>query len=124
MLIKKKNYLLLNKMSDSNFEKRIEESTRIIGKYPDRVPIIVEAKHNTKLQDLDKHKYLVPKEMTVGQFIYVIRKRLKLKKDQAIFVFVDNKLPVTSELIERLYDSHKNEDGFMYMVYAGESTFG
>lgn len=105
-------------------EKRIEESSRIIGKYPDRAPIIVEPKKNTQLPDLDKHKYLVPKEMTVGQFMYVLRRRLKLKKDQAIFVFVDNKLPVTSELIERLYDSHKNEDGFLYMVYAGESTFG
>ena len=106
------------------FSKRIEESSRIISKYPDRVPIIVEAKHNTKLPDLDKHKYLVPKEMTIGQFMYVIRRRLKLKKDQAIFVFVDNKLPVTSELISTVYDNHKNEDGFMYMIYAGESTFG
>ena len=105
-------------------EKRIEESSRIMSKYPDRAPIVVERKDKTNLPELDKHKYLVPKEMTVGQFMYVIRRRLKLKKEQAIFVFVDNKLPVTSELIERLYDSHKNEDGFMYMIYAGESTFG
>lgn len=108
----------------TELEKRIEESSKVLQKYQDRVPIIVEPKEKTQLPDLDKHKYLVPKEMTVGQFLYVIRRRLKLKKDKAIFVFVDNKLPMTSELIETLYGRHKNEDGFMYMVYAGESTFG
>ena len=105
-------------------EERLEESTRILSKYSDRVPIIVEAKPNSNLQDLDKHKYLVPKEMTVGQFLYVIRKRLKLKPEQAIFVFVDNKMPATSELISTLYERSKNEDGFMYVLYSGENTFG
>lgn len=105
-------------------EERIEESSKITAKYPDRVPIIVEAKPKSNLQDLDKHKYLVPREMTMGQFLYVIRKRLKLKPEQAIFVFVDNKMPATSELITTLYERSKNEDGFMYILYSGENTFG
>ena len=28
---------------------------------------------------LKKHKYLVPRDLTVGQFIYLIRKNLKIK---------------------------------------------
>jgi len=105
-------------------EERISESSKIMSRHADRVPIVVEAKKNSNLQDLDKHKYLVPKEMTIGQFLYVIRKRLKLKPDQAIFVFVDNKMPSTSELITTLYERSKNEDGFMYILYSGENTFG
>ena len=105
-------------------EERISESSKIMSRHTDRVPIVVEAKKNSNLQDLDKHKYLVPKEMTIGQFLYVIRKRLKLKPDQAIFVFVDNKMPSTSELITTLYERSKNEDGFMYILYSGENTFG
>ena len=41
-----------------------------------------------------------------------------------IKVFVDNKMPATSELIGSMYDRSKNEDGFMYMLYSGENTFG
>jgi len=116
--------MLKNFREKFTFEERIAESSKISSKYNDRVPIIVEAKPNTKLDDLDKRKYLVPKEMTVGQFLYIIRKRLKLKPEQAIFVFVDNKMPSTSELIKTLYDRSKNEDGFMYILYSGENTFG
>jgi GABA(A) receptor-associated protein len=43
---------------------------------------------------IDKKKYLVPSDMTVGQFIYVIRKRIKLSPEKAIFIFVNNVLPV------------------------------
>jgi GABA(A) receptor-associated protein len=29
---------------------------------------------------IDKKKYLVPADLTVGQFVYVIRKRIKLRQ--------------------------------------------
>jgi GABA(A) receptor-associated protein len=41
------------------------------------------------------HRYLVPADLTVGQFVYVIRKRIKLNAEKAIFIFVDNVLPPT-----------------------------
>jgi hypothetical protein len=31
----------------------------------------------------------VPQDLTVGQFVYVIRKRIKLPAEKAIFIFVD-----------------------------------
>lgn len=40
-------------------------------------------------------RYLVPADLTVGQFVYVIRKRIKLSAEKAIFIFVDNVLPPT-----------------------------
>ena len=40
-------------------------------------------------------RYLVPIDLTVGQFVYVIRKRIKLNAEKAIFIFVDNVLPPT-----------------------------
>ena len=42
-------------------------------------------------------RYLVPAELTVGQFVYVVRKRIKLSAEKAIFVFVSNVLPPTGE---------------------------
>lgn len=40
-------------------------------------------------------RYLVPADLSVGQFVYVVRKRIKLEAEKAIFVFVKNTLPPT-----------------------------
>lgn len=106
-------------------EKRRAESARIRAKYPDRIPVIAERAANTHLPHIDKKKYLVPGDLTAGQFVYVIRKRIKLTPEQAMFVFLaKNTLPPTAALMSHLYAQNKDEDGFLYVVYSGESTFG
>ena len=107
-----------------SYEKRKDESTRIRAKYPDRIPVIVERAEKSNIDNIDKNKFLVPADMSVGQFIYVIRKRIKLSPEQAIFIFVNNTLPPTSYNIGMIYNEHKNDDGFLYISYSGESTFG
>lgn len=42
-------------------------------------------------------RYLVPADLTVGQFVYVVRKRIKLSAEKAIFIFVKNVLPPTGK---------------------------
>ena len=113
-------------MTLGTIEERINESRRVREKHPGRVPIIVEQKKNSKnsINDLDKHKYLVPGDMTVGQFVYIIRKRIKITPEKALFVFINNTLPPTSALISQMYTQHAHTDGFLYMSYSGENTFG
>ena len=109
---------------NESFEKRKEDSKKILEKYKDRIPVIV-TKHKTcKIKNIDKNKYLVPNDMTVGQFIYVVRKRLKLQPNMALFFYTNNKLATTSALLSQVYNDEKNEDGFLYMVYQDENTFG
>jgi len=106
------------------FEKRASEAARIRGKYGDRVPVIVERAEKSDIPTLDKKKYLVPADLTVGQFVYVIRKRIKLNAEKAIFIFVNNVLPPTAALMNAIYEEHKDDDGFLYVTYSGENTFG
>lgn len=40
----------------------------------------------------------MPADLTVGQFVYVVRKRIKLGPEKAIFIFVKNILPPTGEI--------------------------
>ena len=58
----------------------------------------------------------MPADLTVGQFVYVIRKRIKLSPEKAIFIFVDEVLPPTAALMSsidrkstRLNSSHSGE---------------
>ena len=104
--------------------KRIKESKKIKLKYEDRIPIIVEKSSKSKLQNIDKNKFLVPENLTIGQFLYIIRKRVKLYSSDALFLFVNNTLPCTSSSIVNIYNEHKDDDGFLYIQYTEESTFG
>lgn len=110
--------------SEHPLEKRQAEALRIREKYPDRIPVIVEKAGRSDIPDIDKKKYLVPGDLTAGQFVYVIRKRIKLSPEKAIFIFVNNILPPTAALMSSIYEEHKDEDGFLYIVYSGENTFG
>lgn len=93
-------------------------------KYPDRIPVIVNKSKNSNAPDLDKHKYLVPIDLTLGQFIYVIRKRMEISPEQAIFVFCKDTLPPTSMIMEELYNGYKNSNEFLELTYNIENTFG
>lgn len=107
-----------------SFNKRKDESKNVIEKYPDRIPIIVQKHKNSDISDIDKCKYLVPKSMTITQFSFIIRKRIKLNSSQAIFITINNKLVSSGKTISEIYNDEKDEDGFLYIVYTGENTFG
>jgi GABA(A) receptor-associated protein len=108
------------------FSERKVESERIIEKYPDRIPIICEksSKNSDLLPDLDKTKYLVPHDLTIGQFMYVIRKRLKLNASEALYLFANGHMMTCSNTVGIAYDNYKDSDGFLYLKYSKESTFG
>ncbi|XP_057790331.1 autophagy-related protein 8i-like [Salvia miltiorrhiza] len=107
-----------------SFDERAEESQDIIAKYPDRVPVVAERYSKSDLPEMEKRKFLVPRDMSVGQFIHILGARLRLTPGKALFVFVKDTLPQTTSLIESLYNSSKDEDGFLYMCYSSEKTFG
>ena len=111
--------------SKNSLEDRKKESNRVLTNYPNKIPIICEkTKRSEKIPDIDKHKYLIPIDLTVGQFMFVIRKRMKLAPEMAIYIFIKGVVPPTSALISSLYNEYKDEDGFLYLEYSGENTFG
>ena len=65
--------------------------------------MIVEKAPKARIGDLDKKKYLVPSDLTVGQFYFLIRKRIHLRPEDALFFFVNNVIPPTSATMGSLY---------------------
>lgn len=108
------------------FEDREAEAARVLMKYPDRIPIIVEKDPRCKqLPEDKKKKFLVPGSMRMGEFLYTLRKRIKLGPEKAIFLFVQNSVLVpVSHDISTVYSKHRDPDGFLYVVVASEHTFG
>ena len=106
------------------FEARVEESRRIRDRFPGRVPIIVEKAARSDVPLIDKQKFLVPGDLTLSQFVFVIRKRLALSSEQALFCFIGGTLPTTGTLLRELYSAFCDKDGVLYVSYSGENTFG
>ena len=106
-------------------KRRKVEASRILKRYPTRIPVICERADTSDIALIDKHKYLVPNDLIMAQFIFVIRRRLKLDAAKAIFLFVNNQIITPSNAsLGELYEEYKSEDGFLYMTYSGENTFG
>jgi GABA(A) receptor-associated protein len=84
----------------------------------------VERAPKSRIADLDKTKYLVPQDLTIGQFYFLIRKRIQLRAEEALFFFINNQIPPTSQTIAQLYEAHADEDKFLYIAYSDESVYG
>lgn len=103
----------------------IEEAERVLEKYPDKIPIIVNISNKCKeLSPLEKKKYIVPSDMTVGQFIYIVRKKIKLSPGQALYFYCNNTIQPNSSTLKSVYEKNRNENKFLYIYYSTESTFG
>lgn len=123
---KKNSYPVKPSFKERNtFEKRLEESRRIITKYPERIPVIIERdRRSLDIPDIDRIKYLVPNDLSFSQLIYIIRKRINISAEKSLFFFVGEKLVPFTKLISQIYEENKDKDGFLYIVYNTETTFG
>lgn len=108
-----------------SFQSRVAESSRLRNKYPDKIPVLCVPSLNSKDHLLlKKQRFLIPHAFTAGQFLHMLRKQVNLRQDVALFIFINNMLPATSQDFLTLDNEHRSLDGFLYVSYATESTFG
>lgn len=114
-------YDFILKFRKQRLENRLRISDEILLKHSSSVPIIVDAKKDIKL---NKNKYIVPRNLSIGQFLYVLKKKINIKSNESIFLLCNKTIVPNTELIRNFYESHKDEDGFLYIIVTLENTFG
>ena len=114
-----------------NFQKLHPESERkaecekIMRFWPKKIPIILEKKEGSHLEDVPKAKLLCPDSYNYSQFLMCLRKKISLGKDDSLFVFVGGTDLITGEkTMLSIYQDHKDPDGFLYLMYCEHASLG
>jgi hypothetical protein len=110
--------------------KKIEQ---LLCKYPDRVPIIISSKSI-------KHtisRFVTPLNMTIAEFIVILRQKLNIVSQDAIYIFIkhktkkaDNNTQETDIMVQpsatigTLYDMYKDEKLVLNLMFEKEAVFG
>lgn len=105
-------------------DERQKEAAQIKERYPDRIPVIAEPRANSDIAAMDKKKFLVPRDLTVGQFTQVIRKRIQLPPEKALFVYIDKQILYNTAAMTEVNRQYQDRDGFLYVTFSSEKTYG
>lgn len=99
-------------------------TTILSDKFHNKVPVMLEDISGDLLK-LKKSKFLLDKEITLGQFMCIIRKKNTIEPNEAIYVFCDNVLPKSNtSMIDLWNEHHKSDDNILHLTCSKENTFG
>lgn len=107
------------------FGERKMESERLRHKFPEHIPLIIEPSDTHRTSKLEKPRQLFKECVEISQIIISIRRQIKLNEKEALFLFVANRVvPALNKTIGELYNEHADKDGFLYITYSVEHTYG
>mmetsp|Transcript_69739 Transcript_69739/g.145410 ORF Transcript_69739/g.145410 Transcript_69739/m.145410 type:complete len:250 (-) Transcript_69739:118-867(-) len=90
----------------------------------DRIPILVDKIENFDANGREGKPFRVPSDLTVGQFVRGLRKRLNIL-DRPMCIYVNNVKPSSSMLMSSLFENEKNRDGMLVVTCrCGNSCVG
>ena len=96
--------------------------TTIRERHPHRIPIVLI--EGTRGINLTNHKYLVPKEHTMADFIQSVRKHCKLNPSEALFFMINKTLVPTNITIGALDQEFESSGEMLQITVMKENTFG
>ena len=110
----------------NQLEERLVYSRKILAKYPDCVPVIIKKHPGDKnVKQIQKERYLIPRNLNISEIVYIIRKHIDVKPEQAISIFLSTGILMPSNAsISEIYNTYKAEDQILYITYRSENTFG
>ena len=114
-----------NSHKNKSLDMRLDESQKIMTKFPEKICAYIERSATCKsIEEIDKHKFLIPRALTVAEFIYIIRKRLHVAPEKGLFFFVNNYIISGNMSINEINNKYKSPDGFLYITYSAENCYG
>jgi hypothetical protein len=113
-----------NNKEKYSLQERKQESRLLKLKNENCIPVIFEKGYNCQTIQFKKSRFIVSLYITIGQLVYIIRNYYAIDPFISLFLFINGNIPSNSSLILDVYNREKDEDGFLYIKYFTENTFG
>ena len=100
---------------------------RLMEKYPNKIPIIIEGSRFFNLKHNIKHKkYMVSRDSSFIQFMLAVKLNIDtINAYDAIYFNTDKGVIFpSSQCIGDIYDNYKSENDILYLYLTSENTFG
>ena len=113
-------------MNSVIWKSRKEFADKMLSDYPDKVPVILAPfNSSSNSYNLPQSKFLVPRQFTFHDFIFVVRKKLRLSPKESLFLMVNTSIfPNMSRSMHSIYDENKSTDNFLYIFFSSEPVWG
>ena len=111
---------------NNTLDSRKSQYRKILENHPDKIPVILERDKHCTINKTIKTKYILSKEVTMAEFINIVREKLGLRPERALFFLINGKHSITlTEELGEIYEKYKDKgDGFLYMSYSEEMVYG
>ncbi len=133
MSLPKKNFSYQRQVP---FGQRKNLASTIKNLHPDRIAVLLDIPKDatyatSELTSLLQSKYLVPENMTVGEFYKKLKIQLESKtstgnwSQRTFFLLSETMKSLTiSDTMAEVYEKYKNEDDLLYFYFCEENMFG
>jgi len=102
-----------------SYQIRKDLSNKIKLQY-NKIPVIIDKYRETD-PDISRHKFLLDSNLSCHQFMYLVRKFIDINSYQALFIFHNG---ISLQMNKSFHEYETNSDGFIYLFYSIENTFG
>ena len=103
---------------NTTLEDRKETYKMLIKNFPDKIPIICEKHPKSKLNKIEKTRFLINNEMTLNEFKLLLIEKYFFEKSE-IYIFINDKFIHNNLHMKELYNKYKDdEDNFLYCFYS------
>ena len=105
-------------------EERIAHRARGLARRPTHIPVILE-RGGEEAPELSCERFLFTPTLTGSQLHFVVRRQVKLEAQQALFLLCHGHIIHSETTVLDLYERYRDlQDGFLYISFALENTFG
>ena len=89
------------------------------NKYPYKIPIICEKDPESKINEINKTKFLIDRISNASSFFLLIREKVETQEGDAIQLLVNAEHSFNQNAsIGEIYDENHDIDGFLYIAYS------
>lgn len=115
-------FLFKFKADYNSVEERKKECEKLHKQFPGKIPIVCEKDPKSKIRGVDKNKYLIPEDLTVSEFILLMRKKIEVPNESAFYLLANGRNSIVGDIpLSDIYEKYKDpEDGFLYIAYTNE----